>query len=230
MALTNKERIGRMLDVLAVGLKPVVEQEFTKAYGPTWVSTVAAEKEMATGSFTSSDPNDPQFLLNAIQFHWKATLGKTLGVAERNYVAELRETRNRWAHGGGKPFNNDDVYRAFDTAERLLRAVAAPQADDLLKAKIALGERHRPSEAKARRRPRRRSPPSRSRDWRLGGRSSHPTQTSRPATSGRRSSPPTSPRSRGARAPRSTSIRASSSLGRTSPRDSGSCSPAPFGG
>lgn len=137
MALTNKERIGRMLDVLAGGLKPVVEEEFTKAYGPTWVSTVAAEKEMATGSFTSSDPNDPQFLLNAIQFHWKTTLGKTLGVAERNYVAELRETRNRWAHAGGKPFNNDDVYRAFDTAERLLRAVAAPQADELLKAKIA---------------------------------------------------------------------------------------------
>ena len=66
MALTNKERIGRMLDGLAAGLKPVVEQEFTKAYGPTWVSTVTAEKEMATGSSASSDPNDPQFLLNAI--------------------------------------------------------------------------------------------------------------------------------------------------------------------
>jgi predicted AAA+ superfamily ATPase len=140
MALTNKERIGRMLDGLAEGLKPVVEQEFSKAYGPTWVSTVAAEKEMSTGFATSSDPNDPQFLLNAIQFHWKTTLGKTLGVAERNYVAELRETRNRWAHGS-KPFNNDDVYRAFDTAERLLRAIAAPQAEDLLRAKIAaLGE------------------------------------------------------------------------------------------
>lgn len=137
MALTNKERIGRMLDELALGLKPIVEQEFTKAYGPSWVSTVAAEKEMATGSTGSSDPNDPQFLLNAIQFHWRATLGKTLGVAERNYVAELRDTRNRWAHGAGKPFSTDDVYRAFDTAERLLRAVAAPQADGLMKAKVA---------------------------------------------------------------------------------------------
>jgi predicted AAA+ superfamily ATPase len=137
MALTNKERIGRMLDVLAAGLRPVVDQEFTKAYGPTWVSVVAAEKEMSTGSTGSSDPNDPQFLLNAIQFHWKATLGKSLGTAERNYVAELRDTRNRWAHGAGKPFTNDDVYRAFDTAERLLRAVAAPQAEDLLRAKIA---------------------------------------------------------------------------------------------
>ena len=133
MALTNKERIGRMLDVLAAGLKPVVEQEFTKAYGPTWVSTVAAEKEMSTGFAASSDPNDPQFLLNAIQFHWKTTLGKTLGVAEKQL--RRRTARNPESLGppASKPFTNDDVYRAFDTAERLLRAVAAPQADDLLR-------------------------------------------------------------------------------------------------
>jgi len=137
MALSNKERIGRMLDLVAAGLRPVVEQEFTKAYGPAWVSVVAAEKEMATGSSASSDPNDPQFLLNAIFFHWKTTLGRTLGTAERTYVAELRETRNRWAHAGEKPFSTDDVYRAYDTAERLLRAVAAPQADELMRAKLA---------------------------------------------------------------------------------------------
>jgi predicted AAA+ superfamily ATPase len=138
VAVTNKERVGRMLDVLALGLRPVVEEEFTKAYGKAWVSVVLAKREMDTGSTASADPNDPQFLLNAVFFHWKETLGKTLGVAERNYVAELRETRNRWAHAGAKPFSTDDVYRAFDTAERLLRAVAAPQSDDLMKAKLAV--------------------------------------------------------------------------------------------
>jgi hypothetical protein len=138
MALTNKERIGRMLDGLAVGLRPVVEQAFAKAYGPAWVSTVAADKQMATGTHASADPGDAQFLLNAIQFHWRETLGMTLGVAERNYVAELRETRNRWAHGAGKPFTGDDVYRAYDTAERLLRSVAAPQADEIARAKGAI--------------------------------------------------------------------------------------------
>ncbi len=135
MALTNKERIGRMLDGLAAGLKPVVEQAFSKAYGATWVSIVEAEKGPGTGS---SDPSDPQFLLNAIWFHWQDTLGKTLGMAEKNYVAELRLTRNRWAHPGEKPFTGDDVYRAYDTAERLLRSVAAPQADGLAKAKATI--------------------------------------------------------------------------------------------
>src|SRR5664279_168225 len=48
-----------------------------------------AEKGPSAGS---SDPNDPQFLLNAIWFRWQDTLGKTLGMAEKNYVAELRLT------------------------------------------------------------------------------------------------------------------------------------------
>ena len=234
MALTNKERIGRMLDVLAAGLKPVVEQEFTKAYGPTWVSTVAAEKEMSTGSPARRIPNDPQFLLNAIQFHWRTTLGKTLGMAERNYVAELRETRNRWAHAAGKPFTDDDVYRAFDTAERLLRAVAAPQADDLLKAKIAVAQReHRRAAKESRRRSRR---PHGGR--RRAAQGTRALADARHAASRRRvrqlpaggvRGGPRPGRAR-ARAPRSTSIRASSSRGRTSPRASGSCSPGRSGG
>jgi hypothetical protein len=62
MALSNKERIGRMLDGVAAGLKPVVDQAFTKAYGSAWVSTVEAQKGPGAGA---SDPNDPQFLLNA---------------------------------------------------------------------------------------------------------------------------------------------------------------------
>ncbi len=148
MALTNKERIGRLLDGLAAGLKPVVEQSFIKAYGATWVSTVEDAKGQNAGV---SDPNDPQFLLNAIWFHWNDTLGKTLGMAEKNYVAELRLTRNRSAHPGEKPFTGDDVYRAYDTAERLLRSVAAPQADDLAKAKGVILMENAVSQAKEKR-------------------------------------------------------------------------------
>ncbi len=147
MALTNKERIGRMLDGLAAGLGPVVEQAFSKAYGATWVSTVEAAKGPGAGS---SDPSDPQFLLNAIWFHWQDTLGKTLGMAEKNYVAELRLTRNRWAHPGEKPFSGDDVYRAYDTGERLLRSVAAPQSDELAKAKATILMENAVAQAKER--------------------------------------------------------------------------------
>ena len=42
---------------------------------------------------------------------------------ERNYVRELIDARNRWAHQ--EPFSSDDAYRALDSAERLLQAISA---------------------------------------------------------------------------------------------------------
>jgi predicted AAA+ superfamily ATPase len=137
MAVTNKERIGRMLDLVAAGLRPVIEREFNKALGDEWVSVVLSKREMETGLTGSANLDDPQFLLNALFFNWRETLGRALGVTERNYVGELRDTRNRWAHADGKPFSVDDVYRAYDTAERLLSSVSSPQADELRQGKIA---------------------------------------------------------------------------------------------
>ena len=139
MATTNQERIGRALALVAQGLEPIVAREFTKAYGPKWIDVIAAKKEMETGFAAVGNPSDPQFLLNAVFFNWRETLGTFLGIEERNYVFELRTTRNRWAHPDPKkPFDTDDVYRAFDTSERLLSAVSAPEAAALTKAKLEI--------------------------------------------------------------------------------------------
>ena len=59
-----------------------------------------------------------------------------LGRAERNFVSELRDHRNSWAHQ--EPFSGDDAYRALDTTNRLLTAVSAPQAADVEKLKMEL--------------------------------------------------------------------------------------------
>lgn len=126
-----------MLELVAAGLGPIVDQTFSKAYGATWVETVRSETTAATGKALPANNTDPQFLLNAMWHHWNQTLGRILGPAERNYVAELRDTRNRWAHlDANKPFGADDVYRAYDTAERLLKAVSAPEADELTRLKL----------------------------------------------------------------------------------------------
>ncbi len=128
MATKHPDRIRWMLEQLAAGLGPIVERRFTKAYGHDWAATVAAETEASTGRRVTASPSDPQFLLNAIWFHWDQTMGD-LGPTERNYVAELRTTRNRWAHPDTKrSMTPDDVYRAYDTAERLLGALSAPEA------------------------------------------------------------------------------------------------------
>ena len=54
---------------------------------------------------------------------WREVFERTLGRMERNYVSELIDARNRWAHQ--EPFSTDDAYRALDSAERLLHAISA---------------------------------------------------------------------------------------------------------
>jgi predicted AAA+ superfamily ATPase len=67
---------------------------------------------------------------------WHDVFRRTLGHAERSHISELRDVRNNWAHQ--QPFSSDDADRALDTAERLLAAVSAPQADEVRKIKLEL--------------------------------------------------------------------------------------------
>ena len=67
---------------------------------------------------------------------WNDVFRRTLGHAERSLVSELRDVRNKWAHQ--EPFSSDDADRALDSAERLLTAVSAPQADEVRKIKMEL--------------------------------------------------------------------------------------------
>ena len=79
---------------------------------------------------------DVAVLLRLMWEAWNDVFRKTLGQAERSLVSELRDVRNRWAHQ--EPFSGDDADRALDSAERLLTAVSAPQADDVRKVKMEL--------------------------------------------------------------------------------------------
>ncbi|GIW20842.1 MAG: hypothetical protein KatS3mg065_1138 [Chloroflexota bacterium] len=129
MTASNLERVGRALQLLAAGLRPVVERTFEKAYGQDWLDRVVADKEQATRRAVTPNLDDPAFLLDAVWRNWNETLGLILGPTERTYVNELRGIRNRWAHH--EAFSLDDTYRAFDTAQRVLTAVSAPQAGEL---------------------------------------------------------------------------------------------------
>ena len=79
---------------------------------------------------------DAAALLRLMWEAWNDVFRKTLGQAERTLVSELRDVRNKWAHQ--QPFSSDDADRALDSAERLLTAVSAPQADEVRKMKMEL--------------------------------------------------------------------------------------------
>ncbi len=132
MAISNSERIGKGLELLRNGIMPFVEREMEAEYGDNWL-------ENAAGSFSRSSEamedgrlkNDAYVNLQVLWNHWNAAFKKTLGHAERSYVNELREVRNRWAHQ--ETFTYDDTYRALDTIARLLKAVSAVEAEEVSK-------------------------------------------------------------------------------------------------
>ncbi|MGW9550874.1 Swt1 family HEPN domain-containing protein [Citricoccus zhacaiensis] len=132
MALSNRDRIGQMLDVLAPALQhfiaSVIDPELQD--GQSWVSLVAARDLKKGIEGKTYEPEDVQVQLrmltenipHQVRGGWYPFDGK-LSRVHQSYASELRDVRNDWAHS--KAFTNDDAYRALDTAERLLTAIGA---------------------------------------------------------------------------------------------------------
>lgn len=133
MAASNRERVGRVLELLNEGLQPFVERELKAAYGEPWQGVTVGYLEDAKDGGIHWETSG---LLRLMWDQWNDVFRKTLGHAERSLVSELRDTRNRWAHQ--EPFTLDDAYRAMDSVERLLTAVSAPQAADAQREKYEL--------------------------------------------------------------------------------------------
>lgn len=139
MAITNHERVGKMLDLLRDGLRPFIERELKAQYQQLWFEEARAtlSHQQLAFSGTEDQPHwDIAAILAVMWNQWNEVFRKTLGQAERTLVSELRETRNKWAHQ--RPFSTDDAYRSLDSAARLLTAISAPEASDVEKMKMEL--------------------------------------------------------------------------------------------
>jgi predicted AAA+ superfamily ATPase len=138
MALSNRDRIGRMFEIIAPPLDNYISSVIGAvgpAAGTNWVELVAA-KDGAKGKIY--DPLDPHVQLrilteSAITTHVKPRwypFSDTLGRVGEAFASELKNARNTWAHNGS--FTDDDAYRVLDTAERLMRLLSSPgEADDI---------------------------------------------------------------------------------------------------
>ncbi len=139
MADTNNERVGKALSLLAQGLAPFVDRECGLEYGADWENAVPGDG--------ARSKTDVQFLLRTMASTWREVFERTLGRMERNYVSELIDARNRWAHQ--ELFSSDDAYRALDSAERLLLAVnAGEEASEIGRMKHDLQRRRYAEEAR----------------------------------------------------------------------------------
>ncbi|HPL69728.1 MAG: Swt1 family HEPN domain-containing protein [Anaerolineaceae bacterium] len=137
MALSNKERVGRILDQLKAGLLPFILREYQQAYPRSWVdeidrtlTTVAYQGlsvEARADSMRLIEEIDVQGCLNLMWRQWNELFQEKLGHNGRSYVSELIGARNEWAHGTG--FSLDEARRIADTASLLLKAVNAPEEE-----------------------------------------------------------------------------------------------------
>lgn len=135
MAINNRDRISKALELAVEGLLPYVDQHMSAAApGKDWVALLEARDSSGNRTVTYTK-NDLQTLLKCITESRRVFDG--LGRIEHGYATELRDIRNKWAHM--EPFNGDDTVRALDTTERLLTAIGAPeQAQAVNKIRIDL--------------------------------------------------------------------------------------------
>jgi Swt1-like HEPN len=133
MGTTNRERVGKALELLKVGLRPYFEREMRASLGDRWIDEASNSfREGRLPRDGSGAVNwDVHAILSVTSSRWNSIFSNKLSKAERNLVEELRLMRNDWAHQ--KPFSTDDTYRALDSAERLLRAIGAEQEAGTLK-------------------------------------------------------------------------------------------------
>ena len=129
MAMTNHQRVGAALQTLAKGVRPFAERELRAKYDDEWLSQGL---RAAPGALVGREgnPDDPQVLLRLLTDNWRGLFDVKLARADRNYVSEAWDVRNRWAHN--ETFSTDDALRALDTMHRLLLAMSAgEEATDL---------------------------------------------------------------------------------------------------
>ncbi|NKC12883.1 MAG: DUF499 domain-containing protein [Gammaproteobacteria bacterium] len=136
MATTNRERVGKALELLRSGLAPYVIREIrarSKRVPLERIQRYTDEPRLANKPI---DQWDASGLLRLMTDVWREVFQDTLGHSGRGLVSELRDWRNKWAHQ--ERFSSDDTDRALDSAERMLAAVSAPQAAEVGRMKMDL--------------------------------------------------------------------------------------------
>ena len=127
MVPTNYERVGKAIQILAEGLATFVARECRAKFGDNWL--VAVQRHDTRGGTRLSrvsrkvNPKDLQFLLKVMWNNWYIVFNRKLSRLDLNYVSELQDVRNSWAHN--ESFTTKDTLRALDTAGRLLKSAAA---------------------------------------------------------------------------------------------------------
>ena len=133
MAISNREYVGRALELLAKCLDPFIDRVITSQLPDVedWTRVLAGKDAEAGRLREPYERTDPQLQFRAVLeslpilgYAFNSVLSRT----EQGYVREIREARNDWAHN--RPFTADQARRALETIELLLRPAGAVREAD----------------------------------------------------------------------------------------------------
>jgi predicted AAA+ superfamily ATPase len=121
-ALSNKERVGRALDLVAAGLSPWMVDLLTRKYGEAWQTQVRAAAGTQPRDFTDK-VDDPSYLFWVFDRQWPTLFKSHASHEEKRCVSAMWDARKEWAHGG--KFTDEQAERVLSDGEHLLRAIGA---------------------------------------------------------------------------------------------------------
>jgi hypothetical protein len=118
---SNRERVGRAIELLGVGLGPYVDRRMTRhsTVGGNW-------KAAHTGKNVDSDASA---LISVILDNWQYVFREHLRNKGRSWLGEAKDCRNNWAHNVN--FSDPETERALNTVELLLNLIEAPEAAEV---------------------------------------------------------------------------------------------------
>lgn len=125
--LTNKARLGKMIEVVGAGLPGFVERALEAHYGVNWRQHAQWPDSVARGGQA-----DVQAYLRLFQNEWREIFSRILGHNVRDAATAVNAGRNAYSHapasGGDVP--GDVTLRALLGAAELLEGIKATNAKD----------------------------------------------------------------------------------------------------
>ncbi|MTI83942.1 MAG: ATP-binding protein [Firmicutes bacterium] len=131
--IDNYQLITKGFQLLTEVLAPYVCQQFQKKFGQQrwWqrgVLDVLHDHQKRDLPYdgdwsTYVDSLDAARCLILLDANWDTVFKIQLSREHRNWIKELINTRNKWAHKGGGDISSDDAWRALDTMARLLEHI-----------------------------------------------------------------------------------------------------------
>jgi predicted AAA+ superfamily ATPase len=130
VAKSTRQYVFEGMELLPAALIPFVEKRLESSLKGHWQVQVLEKLPSLRLNSDGAVGWDQSALFNAMDRFWSEAFKAVLGRAERSWVNELGDVRNKLSHN--ETFTYDDAERALDSMRRLMEAISAGETAEQL--------------------------------------------------------------------------------------------------